>query len=270
MPPPSCDISMPRPASRGSMYSSCASSTCSWPSRVRACCAKMSRISWVRSITRVLTSFSMLRCCEAVRSWSNRQHVGGIEAAAPAISSSLPLPIRVAGSGRSRCCRNLADDLGPGTVGQSTQLGQRLFGIELGNVRGHGGQLRGGTVASRLGGRGQLGPLQLGGCRFVGNGCAGRGQRETPAPGAQVPARRCAAPGVSGFADGALRDCSGYAYLPRICFGSAGLPNAIYQAALSLRSRKGAAVPPLRHSPGPPPMPPGPPASPHGYANSFP
>ena len=34
------------------MYSSCASSTCNWPSRVRAWRAKMSRMSWVRSSTR--------------------------------------------------------------------------------------------------------------------------------------------------------------------------------------------------------------------------
>ena len=41
----------PRPARRGSWYSSCASSTWSWPSRVRAWRAKMSRMSCVRSMT---------------------------------------------------------------------------------------------------------------------------------------------------------------------------------------------------------------------------
>ena len=40
------------PTRRGMRYLSCASSTCSWPSRVRARLAKMSRMSWVRSSTR--------------------------------------------------------------------------------------------------------------------------------------------------------------------------------------------------------------------------
>src|SRR5208282_2717743 len=57
--------------------------------------------SWVRSITRVLTTRSILRCCEGERSWSNRITSAETDAAAPAISSSLPLPMSVAGSGRS-------------------------------------------------------------------------------------------------------------------------------------------------------------------------
>ena len=52
MPPPSRDSSRPAPTSRGSRYFSCASSTWSLPSRVRARRAKMSRISCVRSTTR--------------------------------------------------------------------------------------------------------------------------------------------------------------------------------------------------------------------------
>jgi PAS domain S-box-containing protein len=47
----------------------------------------------------------------------------------------------------------LAHDFGAGTDGQRAQLGQRLFGAELGDVRGLSSQLRGGTVARRLGGR---------------------------------------------------------------------------------------------------------------------
>ena len=49
MPPPSRDSAAPEPTSRGSRYFSCASSTCSLPSRVRARRAKMSRMSCVRS-----------------------------------------------------------------------------------------------------------------------------------------------------------------------------------------------------------------------------
>ena len=51
MPPPSRDSQSPEPTSRGIRYLSCASSTWSWPSRVRARRAKMSRISCVRSRT---------------------------------------------------------------------------------------------------------------------------------------------------------------------------------------------------------------------------
>ena len=51
MPPPRRDSAVPEPASRGSRYLSCASSTCHLPSRVRARRAKMSRISCVRSTT---------------------------------------------------------------------------------------------------------------------------------------------------------------------------------------------------------------------------
>ena len=54
MPPPRRDSQSPEPTSRGIRYFSCASSTCSWPSRVRARRAKMSRISCVRSRTREL------------------------------------------------------------------------------------------------------------------------------------------------------------------------------------------------------------------------
>ena len=64
MPPPSRDSAVPDPTSRGSRYFSCASSTCSLPSRVRARRAKMSRISCVRSMT--LRLERRLRGCGAV------------------------------------------------------------------------------------------------------------------------------------------------------------------------------------------------------------
>ena len=51
MPPPSRDSAVADPTSRGIRYFSCASSTCSLPSRVRARRAKMSRMSCVRSTT---------------------------------------------------------------------------------------------------------------------------------------------------------------------------------------------------------------------------
>ena len=54
------------PRMRGRLYSSCASSTCSFPSALVACWAKMSRISCVRSTTRVSSAFSRKRCCDGI------------------------------------------------------------------------------------------------------------------------------------------------------------------------------------------------------------
>ena len=50
------------PRIRGRLYSSCASSTWSLPSALIACWAKMSRISCVRSTTRVESASSSARC----------------------------------------------------------------------------------------------------------------------------------------------------------------------------------------------------------------
>jgi hypothetical protein len=99
LPPPSCDMARPRPARRGSWYSSCASSTWSWPSRVLAWRAKMSRMSCERSMTWQGSRDSMLRSCEGVRSWSKRTSEALVEATTSTISSSLPWPTRLEGSG---------------------------------------------------------------------------------------------------------------------------------------------------------------------------
>ena len=63
MPPPSRESAVPEPTSRGIRYFSCASSTCSLPSRVRARLAKMSRINCVRSSTFRSSASSRLRSC---------------------------------------------------------------------------------------------------------------------------------------------------------------------------------------------------------------
>ena len=70
MPPPSRDSAALEPTSRGSRYFSCASSTCSLPSRVRARRAKMSRMSWVRSTTLRPSASSRLRSCAGLSSLS--------------------------------------------------------------------------------------------------------------------------------------------------------------------------------------------------------
>jgi len=88
------------------MYSSWASSTWSWPSRVRARRAKMSRINCVRSRTRQGNAASRLRSCVGERSRSKTTRSALVEAATAAISSTFPEPMRVAGSRRGRRCRS--------------------------------------------------------------------------------------------------------------------------------------------------------------------
>ena len=61
MPPPRRSRWVHCPTSRGSRYVSCASSTCSLPSLVRARWAKMSRISAVRSMTLMPSASEMFR-----------------------------------------------------------------------------------------------------------------------------------------------------------------------------------------------------------------
>ena len=101
------------------MYWSCASSTCNWPSRVRAWRAKMSRINWVRSKTRQGRSRSKLRSWVGERSWSNSTRSALTDAAMPAISSTLPEPISVAGSGCGRRCKTSATTYPPALITSS-------------------------------------------------------------------------------------------------------------------------------------------------------
>ena len=72
MPPPRRSRCVHCPASLGSKYSCCASSTCKRPSLVRARCANTSRIRAVRSMTLTdsPSAFSRLRCCVGVSSSS--------------------------------------------------------------------------------------------------------------------------------------------------------------------------------------------------------
>ena len=105
MPPPSRDSAVLDPTSRGSRYFSCASSTCSLPSRVRARRAKMSRISCVRSRTLRSSAFSRLRSCAGRQLVVEDDDVDvELVAATGRASSTLPLPRKVAGSGLGRSC----------------------------------------------------------------------------------------------------------------------------------------------------------------------
>ena len=90
-------------ASRGYVYSICASSTCSLASYVRARVAKMSRISSDRSITLIpspnfrpansLMIFSSCPICDGERSLSKMTTSASSATASWAISSALPLPM---------------------------------------------------------------------------------------------------------------------------------------------------------------------------------
>ena len=89
---------------RGRLYSSCASSTWSLPSAVWACAAKMSRITAVRSTTRISSVSSSTRCCTGVSSSSQTTTSASDLVASACSSSSLPGPRYVRGCGRARCC----------------------------------------------------------------------------------------------------------------------------------------------------------------------
>ncbi len=90
-------------ASRGYVYSICASSTCSLASYVWARVAKMSRISSDRSITLIpspygrpassLMIFSRLPICDGDKSLSKMTTSASSLMARRAISSALPLPM---------------------------------------------------------------------------------------------------------------------------------------------------------------------------------
>src|SRR5579862_2971908 len=84
-----------------------ASSTWSLPSWERARCAKMSRITSVRSKTRAgvppsESARSRLRACAAESVWSNTTIFARCSCIAALISSTLPDPAKSAASGRSR------------------------------------------------------------------------------------------------------------------------------------------------------------------------
>ena len=114
---------------RGRLYSSCASSTWSLPSALRACWAKMSRISCVRSTTRVWSSFSSVAAApgrarrprSALRARRRRMRRFS--------SSSFPLPTYVRGSGRARCWTSSPPARRP-RCGRARELGELVLGVD--------------------------------------------------------------------------------------------------------------------------------------------
>ena len=105
---------------------------------------------------------ALLRSREVV---IEQQQIGGDRSGGARDLFQLAASDQGGGIGAVAVLQKFPDDLGAGTDGQGAQLVERLFGGEFGDVRGLGRQFRGGTVASRLGGRGQGTASGLGGCR---------------------------------------------------------------------------------------------------------
>lgn len=126
-PPPEPEpplASIPAPAvrkdvSRGIMYFICAAWTWSFATRVRARCAKIWRMSWVRSRTMAsvvvptMNADCRLRACAGDSSSSKTTTVTPPAIALATISSSLPVPMNVDGDGCCMTCDSRAVTTSP-------------------------------------------------------------------------------------------------------------------------------------------------------------
>ena len=125
------------PRMRGRLYSSCASSTWSFPSALTACWAKMSRISCVRSTTRAASASSSARCCVGSSSSStSRTSALAVARTACFSSSSLPLPTYVRGPGCARCWTSSPTGSTPAVRASSRSSPSSSLGV--GALREHG------------------------------------------------------------------------------------------------------------------------------------
>ena len=131
MPPPSRDSAAPAPTSRGSRYLSCASSTCSLPSRVRARRAKMSRISCVRSmILRPTCFFDVAQLRRRQLVVEDRRRRRRFRRTTRPASAILPAPRKVDGSGFGRSCSTRSTTSRAGGLGEAGELVERSLGVE--------------------------------------------------------------------------------------------------------------------------------------------
>ena len=151
MPPPSRDSASLAPTSRGIRYLSCASSTCSLPSRVRARRAKMSRMSCVRSTTLRSSAPSRLRSCAGLSSLSK------MTTSAPQLVARRGERLDLAAAEERRRIRlrpllqHAQHDGGAGGRGEAGQLVERMFGIELTGRAAEETDERGAFTAGRRG-----------------------------------------------------------------------------------------------------------------------
>ena len=128
MPPPRRESAAFAPTRRGIRYFSCASSTCSFPSRVRARRAKMSRINWVRSSTFKSSAFSRLRSCAGDSSLSKITTSAPTSSHETASDSTLPLPRNVAGSGFGRSCNTRSTTCAPAAAARPASSSSECSG----------------------------------------------------------------------------------------------------------------------------------------------
>ena len=118
------------PRMRGRLYSSCASSTWSFPSAVTACWAKMSRISCVRSTTRASSAFSSARCCVGSSSSSTSSTSAPGLLVRPLQLLELPLADVRAPVGVRPVLDELADRLDARSPRELAELGELLVVVD--------------------------------------------------------------------------------------------------------------------------------------------
>ena len=152
MPPPSRESQSLPPTSRGRRYLSCASSTCSLPSRVRARAAKMSRMSCVRSTTLLLQPrFDLPQLGRRQLVVEDDEVDVGLVARRRRARRSCRCRGRSPASGRSRSCSTRSTTSRAGRRGQAGQFVERPLGLRAphgtGDEADQGGALR---VSQRL------------------------------------------------------------------------------------------------------------------------
>ena len=136
MPPPSLESTSPCPKMRGKLYFICASSTCSLPAAVRALCAKMSRISAVRSRIFTPSAISRFLCCDGVSSSSKMTSVARSFWMNIAISSTLPRPKKSAVSGFAFFWMNVPTTVAPAVRASSASSASESSVVHTAQVMG--------------------------------------------------------------------------------------------------------------------------------------
>ena len=180
-PPPRRDRWVHCRVRRGRRYWSCASSTCILPSRLRARCAKMSRMSALRSMTLHESAFSRLRCCAGESASSKTTTSPRVDSSRSWTSATFPAPMNVAGWMRRSCWIACPTTSRPAVSASrpsssiDSSTGMRLFGRSTP------------TSTARSAPRAVL-------CRRVVNGttaCRSRPRARPPRPPRRTPPRGC-------------------------------------------------------------------------------
>ena len=116
------------------MLRTCASSTCSLPSALRARSAKMSRMRLVRSTTRHSSARSRFRCCAPESGWLKMTRSAPVPTRSAAISSTLPLPGERRGVGALAAAGDRSQDRRARGDRERVELGHPLDGIGVAEI----------------------------------------------------------------------------------------------------------------------------------------